>query len=71
MQSEPESEVLSRTLKVWQPRAARQLTLEDAREIAENFVGFFQVLASWEKAIAASPGVSAEPSRICRSSIDG
>lgn len=71
MQHKPESEALSRTLKVWQPRAARQLSLEDAREIAENFVRFFQVLASWEEAITAPTGASAEANRICRGSRDG
>ncbi len=35
------------TLRLWQPRASRALSHEDAREIAENLVGFFRVLAEW------------------------
>ncbi len=36
------------TLRLWQPRASRTLSQEDAREIAENLVGFFRVLAEWD-----------------------
>lgn len=36
------------TLRLWQPRASRALSQEDAREIAENLVGFFRVLAEWD-----------------------
>jgi hypothetical protein len=39
--------LLDATLVVWRPRARRDLTREDARQIVENVVGFFGVLARW------------------------
>jgi hypothetical protein len=35
---------LQETLEFWQARTKRELTLEDAREIAENMGVFFEVL---------------------------
>jgi hypothetical protein len=44
----PSSErLLDTTLAVWQPRARCDLSREDARQIVENVVGFFEVLARW------------------------
>jgi hypothetical protein len=43
----PREGLLDATLAVWQPRADRNLTKEDARQIVENVVGFFDVLARW------------------------
>ncbi len=37
-------EFLEKTIKVWQPRFDHLLTLEDAREIAENMTGLFRLL---------------------------
>jgi len=37
-------EFLERTIEVWQPRYERFLTLEDAREIAENMIRLFKLL---------------------------
>jgi len=37
-------EFLQRTIKFWQPRYPYPLTLEDAREIAENMTGLFRLL---------------------------
>ena len=61
-------------LRLWQPRASRPLSGEDAREIAENLLGFFRVLAEWdskersaisavdnEVASAPSPRTTREP----------
>jgi hypothetical protein len=39
-----------RTRQVWQPRVARDLTREDARQIAENVAGFFAILGEWSRA---------------------
>jgi hypothetical protein len=39
--------LLEETRVVWQARTGRKLSLEDAREIAENVAGFFGVLAAW------------------------
>ena len=35
------------TIAVWQPRTARRLSCEDAREITANLTGFFAILAEW------------------------
>ena len=37
-------EFLDETIRVWQPYSKEPLTREDAREIAENFVGLFETL---------------------------
>ena len=41
-------DVVKATLQFWQSRAPKPLGQEDAREIAENLVGFFRVLAEWD-----------------------
>ncbi len=35
---------IQETLEFWQTRTKRELTLEDAREIAENIGAFFEIL---------------------------
>ena len=47
--------VTGRTRKVWQPRIRRELTDEDARQIAENVTGFFSILAEWSRAATPMP----------------
>lgn len=47
--------LINRTIELWQPRLGRELTREDARQIAENVIGFFSVLAEWSKAESATP----------------
>jgi hypothetical protein len=42
-------EFLERTIEVWQPRYDYPLTLEDAREIAENMIGLFKLLDNLDK----------------------
>lgn len=42
-------EFLDQTIEVWQPRSKRKLTRGDAREIARNTTGFFQVLTKWKR----------------------
>ncbi len=37
------------TLDIWQRRTCRELTPEDAREIAQNATGFFRLLLEWKK----------------------
>ena len=46
---EAKNSFTERTLEVWQPRTSRVLTHEDARQIIENAVGFFSVLAEWDE----------------------
>jgi hypothetical protein len=43
-------DLFDRTREVWQPRIGRNLTDEDARQIAENVTGFFAILAEWSRA---------------------
>jgi len=42
--------LIGRTQEVWQPRLGRDLSLEDARQIAANVTGFFALLAEWSRA---------------------
>jgi len=46
--NQAESQLIARTRETWQPRAGRNLSDEDAREIAENVTGFFRLLLEWE-----------------------
>jgi hypothetical protein len=46
---------IRRTREVWQPRLGRDLSREDARQIAENMTGFFSVLAEWSRAELPPP----------------
>ena len=39
---------LENTIKVWQPHYSKVLTLEDARVIAENVIGYFELLIDWK-----------------------
>jgi hypothetical protein len=48
-------ETIGRTCEVWQPRLGRDLSREDARQIASNVTGFFSVLAEWSRAEMPSP----------------
>jgi hypothetical protein len=47
--------LINHTCQVWQRRLGRDLTHEDARQIAENVTGFFAVLAEWSRADLPSP----------------
>ena len=46
--NQAECQLIARTGETWQPRAGRNLSDEDAREIAENVTGFFRLLLEWE-----------------------
>jgi hypothetical protein len=39
--------LIDRTRQVWQQRLGRDLSREDARQIAENVTGFFTILTEW------------------------
>jgi hypothetical protein len=43
----PTCDYLETTRTFWQPYAERELTREDAREMAHNLIGFFTVLREW------------------------
>jgi hypothetical protein len=47
--------LIDRTRKIWQPRTGRNLTNEDARQIAENVTGFFAILAEWSRVELSAP----------------
>jgi hypothetical protein len=49
--------LIDRTLEVFQRRASKALTCEDARQIAENITGFFEILMEWEAAEHISVGL--------------
>ncbi len=48
-------DLIRRTRAVWQPRLGRDLSREDARQIAENMTGFFSVLAEWSRSELPAP----------------
>jgi hypothetical protein len=48
-------DLIRRTRELWQPRLGRDLSREDARQIAVNFVGFFSMLAEWSRAELRMP----------------
>ena len=52
---------IARTRQVWQPRLERDLTDEDARQIAHNVTGFFGVLAEWSRAERIAAANDAAP----------
>ena len=41
--------LIDRTIALWQPRLGRELSREDARQIAENVTGFFSILHEWSR----------------------
>jgi hypothetical protein len=43
-------DLIRHTRQVWQRRLGRDLSREDARQIATNVTGFFSVLAEWSRA---------------------
>jgi hypothetical protein len=47
--------MIDRTREVWKPRLGRDLSREDARQIAENVTGFFSILAEWSRAEMSAP----------------
>jgi hypothetical protein len=59
--------LIDQTCQVWQRRLGRNLTREDARQIAENVTGFFGLLAEWSRADLPSPandaGKAVSPNR--------
>jgi len=55
--------LIDRTLQVWKRRIGRDLSREDARQIAENVTSFFTILNEWSRAeIPAPANDTGEPS---------
>jgi len=44
--------VIDQTIAVWQPRLGREISREEARQLAENVTGFFSILHEWFRAEA-------------------
>ena len=62
-------DLVGATIAVWQPRAARELRREDARQVVENITGFFAILAEWSRAETLAPAKdSGEPAKTTTSS---
>jgi hypothetical protein len=47
--------LIDRTIALWQSRLRRDLSREDARQIAENVTGFFSILHEWSRANVPAP----------------
>jgi hypothetical protein len=47
--------LIDRTITLWRTRLRRDLSREDAPQIAENVAGFFSILHEWFRANAPSP----------------
>jgi hypothetical protein len=46
--------LIEQTRRLWRSRLGRDVSREDARQIAENVTGFFAVLAEWSRAEGAA-----------------
>ena len=46
--------LVEQTIALWQRRCWRELSPEDARQIAENVTGFFSILHEWSRAEAVA-----------------
>ena len=55
---EPTDDFLDKTRTFWQSRTDRDLTAEDARQIAENVSGFLQTLIRWQRDDSSERGIS-------------
>jgi hypothetical protein len=53
--------LIDQTRRVWQPRLGRDLRHDDARQIKENVVGFFSILAEWSRADAPANDTGGPP----------
>ncbi len=45
----PNDDLIGRTREVWQSRLGRDLSRDEAKQIAANVTGFFSVLAEWAR----------------------
>jgi hypothetical protein len=46
--------LINRTISLWEARARRNLSREDARHIVENVTGFISILCEWSRAETSS-----------------
>ena len=57
--------LIDRTRRVWQQRLGRDLSREDARQIAENVTGFFTILAEGSR--VETPAPANDPGKLAAS----
>lgn len=48
-------ELIGRTREVWQPRLGRDVSRDEAKQIAASMTGFFAVLAEWSRTDMPDP----------------
>ncbi len=48
-------DLIGRTRAVWQPRLGRDLSRDEAKQVAASVTGFFAVLAEWSRADMSAP----------------
>lgn len=63
MPNRSELDITQRTITVWQPRAQRELSADDARQIAENVTGFFRILETWRRQAATTDAAGHDAER--------
>jgi hypothetical protein len=54
---------IEQTRRLWRSRLGRNVSREDARQIAENVTGYFAVLAEWSRAEERPANDNNAPSR--------
>lgn len=55
--------LIEQTRRLWRSRLGRDVSCEDARQIAENVTGFFAVLGEWSNAERRAANDNEAPSR--------
>jgi hypothetical protein len=55
--------LIEQTRRLWRSRLGRDVSCEDARQIAENVTGFFAVLAEWSNAERRTANDNQMPSK--------
>jgi hypothetical protein len=55
--------LIEQTRRLWRSRLGRDVSCEDARQIAENVTGFFAVLAEWSNAERRAANDNEAPSK--------
>jgi hypothetical protein len=48
-------ELIGQTRRVWQPRLGRDLSRDEAKQVAASVTGFFAVLVEWSRAEMPKP----------------
>jgi hypothetical protein len=54
--------LIEQTRRLWRSRLGRDVSRQDARQIAENVIGFFAVLAKWSHAERRAANDKSAPS---------